>query len=167
MFPFLKRSYIQRVVRVNATRKGLLGGSRMWRAVWVLLTLRKGWSKVSKSGQAPVTFTEPLGEGEAWSIVHVPENSKRGRGEGRRMLIGPRRKAPRATAMAPPALASIGTRILEAPSAARVNQILGTDLVSDPEPSRYRKRAEAKAIRRARKAASKAGRRDKKAAESD
>ncbi len=167
MFPFLKRSYVKRLVRMNATRKGLLGGSPLWRAVWLMLTLRKGWSKVSKSGEAPITFTEPLREGEAWSIVHVPEQSKRGRGEGRKMGIGPRRKAPRATAMAPPALASIGSRILEAPSAARVNQILGTDLVSDPEPSRYAKRAAAKQARRSQKADAKQLRRAEKAAAKD
>lgn len=163
MFPFLKRSYIKRVVRMNATRKGLLGGSTPWRAVWVLLTLRKGWSKVSKSGDAPVTFTEPLREGEAWTIVHVPEQSKRGRGEGRKMLIGPKRKPPRATAIAPAALASIGTRILEAPSAERVNQILGKDLVTDPPPSRYAKRVAVKESRAAQKASAKAAKKADKA----
>ncbi len=165
MFPFLKRSYIKRVVRRNAIRKGLVGGSTPWRAVWVLLTVRKGWSKVSKSGEAPITFTEPLREGEAWMVVHVPEQSKRGRGEGRKMLVGPRRKPPRATAIAAPALASIGTRILEAPSAERVNQILGRDLVSDPEPSRYAKRVAAKDVRRTEKAADKEAHRAEKAAD--
>lgn len=160
----LKRSSIKRVVRRNALRKGLVGGSTPWRAVWVLLTVRKGWSKVSKSGEAPITFTESLREGEAWTIVHVPEQSKRGRGEGRKMLVGPRRKPPRATAIAPPALASIGTRILEAPSAERVNQILGRDLVSDPEPSRYAKRAAAKGVRRTEKAADKEADRAEKVA---
>lgn len=149
MLPFLKRGYIKRVIRLNATRKGLLGGSTPWRAVWVMLTLRKGWSKVSKSGEAPVTFTEPLKEGEAWTIVHVPEESKRGRGEGRKFGIGPRRKPPRATAIAPPALAEIGRRIVEAPSAERVNEILGVELVSDPEPSRYARRQDRKAEKRA------------------
>lgn len=163
MFPFLKRSYIKRIVKMNATRKGLLGGSPMWRAVWVLLSLRKGWSKVSKSGEAPVTFTEPLGEGEAWTIVHVPEESKRGRGEGRRFGIGPKRTAPRATAIAPPALAAIGKRIIEAPSAARVNEILGTDLVADPEPSRYAKRQVKKSAKRDAKAAAKQAKRETKA----
>jgi len=148
MLPFLKRGYVRRVVSMNAVRKGLLGGSPLWRAVWVLLTLRKGWAKVSKSGEAPIMFTEPLKEGEAWAVVHIPEDSKRGRGEGRKFLIGPKRKAPRATTMAPPAIASIGRRILEAPSAARVNEILGIDLVSDPEPSRSQRRAERKAAKR-------------------
>ena len=55
MLPFLKRGYIKRVIRLNATRKGLLGGSTPWRAVWVMLTLRKGWSKVSKSSKKSVS----------------------------------------------------------------------------------------------------------------
>ena len=164
MSPFPKRSYLTRMVRMNATRKGLLGGSTPWRAVWVFLTLRKGWSKVSKSGEAPIAFAEPLREGEAWTIVHVPEQTKRGRGEGRKMFIGPKRKPPRATATAPAALASIGTRILEAPSAERVNQILGKDLVSDPAPSRYAKRQGAKQARAAEKAAAKEVRVAEKAA---
>lgn len=164
MFSFLRSGYLKRVIRINATRKGLLGGSPMWRAVWVMLTLRKGWSKVSKSGEAPIAFTEPLKEGEAWTVVHVPEQSKRGRGEGRKMLIGPRRTPPRATEMKAPALESIGTRILEAPSAARVNQILGVDLVSDPEPSRYAIRSKAKAEKAARRADAKAAKKASKAA---
>lgn len=150
---------------MNATRKGLLGGSPMWRAVWVLLSVRKGWSKVSKSGEAPVTFTEPLREGEAWTIVHVPEESKRGRGEGRKLGIGPKRKPPRATAIAPPALAEIGKRIIEAPSAARVNEILGTDLVSDPEPSRYAKRQEKKSAKSEKRAAAKSAKRAERSAD--
>lgn len=153
MFPFLKSSYLIRTARIRfrrkAVRRGLIGGSLMWRTIWVLMTLRRGWSRVSKSGQAPIKFSEPLREGEAWEVVHIPENSARGRGEGRKFLIGPKRKAPRATAMAPPAIAYMGARILEAPSAERVNQILGVDLVSDPKPSRYEKRAERKAAKRA------------------
>lgn len=155
MGPFSRGSTFKRVIRARlrrkAVRQGLLGGSRMWRTIWVLITLRNGWSKVSKSGAAPIKFTEPLREGEAWEVVHVPEDSKRGRGEGRMFFIGPKRRAPRATAIAPPAIAHIGARILEAPSAARVNEILGVDLVSDPEPSRYERRAERKAAKRASK----------------
>jgi len=153
MFPFLRRGAFTGAMRtkfrVKAVRKGLVGGSRMWRIIWVLLTLRNGWAKVSKSRGAPIRFTEPLREGEAWQVVHVPEDSKRGRGEGRMFFIGPRRRAPRATAIAPAAIGHIGARILEAPSAARVNEILGVDLVSDPEPSPYERRAERKAAKRA------------------
>ena len=153
MFPFLRSITFKRAMRTKfrtkAVRKGLVGGSRMWRAIWVLMTLRNGWARLSKSGGAPIKFTEPLREGEAWQVVHVPEDSKRGRGEGRMFFIGPKRKAPRATAMAPLAIAHIGARILEAPSAARVNEILGVDLVSDPEPSPYQRRAERKAAKRA------------------
>lgn len=160
----MRRGHLKRVIKMNATRKGLIGGSPLWRAVWVMLTLRKGWSKVSKSGEAPVTFTESLKEGEAWTIVHVPEQSKRGRGEGRKMLIGPKRTAPRATAITSPALASAGKRIIEAPSAARINEILGADVVSDPEPTKSELRARAKAEKRAEKRIEKAAKRSQRLA---
>lgn len=164
MLSIFRSGYLKRIIKMNATRKGLLGGSPLWRAVWLMLTLRKGWSKVSKSGEAPIAFTEPLNEGEAWTVVHVPEQSKRGRGEGRKMLVGPRRTAPRATEMKAPALESIGRRILEAPSAARVNEILGVDLVADPEPSRYALRSAAKAEKAARRADAKAAKKAAKLA---
>jgi len=156
MFLFFRRRKLSRIIEMNAVRKGLWGGSRTWRAVWVMLALRNGWLKLTKSGEGPISFTEPLREGEAWAIVHVPEDSKRGRGEGRKLGIGPRRTLPRATAIAPAALSYAGKRILAAPSAARVNEILGANVVSDPEPSRSQRRREARAERRERKAASKA-----------
>ena len=160
------RRPFKRTIEINAVRKGLWGGSWMWRAVWALLALRNSWMKVAKSSKAaPIVFTEPLREGEAWAIVHVPEDSKRGRGQGRRLGIGPRRVPPRATALAAPALASIGKRILAAPSADRINEILGEDVVSDPEPSRSQLRYEARTERRQLKAAKKASKKAAKRAE--
>ncbi len=141
-----------RLIRSNALRKGLLGGSPFWRAVWLFSFLRRRWNKVSKGGEAPITFTEPLKEGQAWALVHVPEDSARGRGEGRKMLVGPRRARPRATALAGPALSAIGAKILEAPSAERVNQILGESVVEDAPPSRAQRRASRKAEKAAAKA---------------
>lgn len=148
----VNKATIARLIRSNALRKGLLGGSPFWRAVWLFSFLRRRWNKVSKGGEAPITFTEPLEEGQAWALVHVPEDSARGRGEGRKMLLGPRRARPRATALAGPALSAIGAKILEAPSAERINQILGETVVEDPEPSRAQRRA----ARKAEKASAKA-----------
>jgi colicin import membrane protein len=142
-----KRSaYVKRVIRMNALRKGLLGGQPLWRAVYVASALRKMWGKVSKKGEAPITFSESLGQGEAWAIVHVPEDSKQGRGEGRKFLVGPKRKPARFAAIGPAAVVAASRRVLEAPDAARVNQILGVDVVEDEPPTkRQRKRAKANA----------------------
>jgi hypothetical protein len=159
MSPFRKRkSYIKRTLRMNALRKGLLGGSLFWRVVWVSQLLFKGWGKVSKRGEAPVVFTQSLKDGDAWSIIHEPERSRRGRGEGRKMLIGPKRKAPRAGVLSGPALSFVGKRILDAPSAQRINQILGVDVVTDPPPRRKVVRAEKKSDKKETKKVAKAAR---------
>ena len=141
MFFFLKKAYIVRTLKRNALRKGLLGGSPLWRAVWAGQLLVKGWSKVSKGGEAPIAFTEPLKEGEVWAVVHEPELTRKGRGEGRKLLIGPKRTALGATALTGAALGNVGRRIIEAPSAERINAILGSDVVEDPPPTRRERRA--------------------------
>jgi len=159
MFFFLKKDYIVRLLRTNALRKGLLGGSPFWRVVWGLQLANKAWNKLTKDkDDAPVVFDESLEEGGVWALVHEPEQSRKGRGEGRKFLIGPKRTAPRANAMTGTALATVGARILEAPSAERINEILGVDAVTDPPPSRAQKRATKKAAKRAKKAAKKAAR---------
>ena len=144
----LKSSTIKRMVKTNALRQGLFGGSPLWRAVFVGQFLMKGWNRLSKGGEAPVTFTEPLTEGEAWTLVHVPEKSARGRGEGRRLIVGPKRKRPRASALVGPALSAVGAKILEAPSAERINAIVGENVVEDPKPSRRQRRREKKVNRK-------------------
>ncbi|MGI9605908.1 MAG: hypothetical protein ACR2P0_07185 [Acidimicrobiales bacterium] len=151
MLRIFRKGYLQRMIRMNALRKGLIGGSPVWRIVWGFLTVRKFWSKVSKRGEPPVVFTESIGEGDSWAVVHVPEDSKRGRGEGRRFLIGPKRKPPRTRRFVPPALSEAGHRILDAPSAERINEILGRDVVVEPSPSRSQRRAQMKSARRAAK----------------
>ena len=153
MFFFLKKTYIKRLLKSNALRKGLLGGSPFWRVVWGAQLLLKGWNKISKDADdAPIEFNEPLQEGQVWAVVHEPEQSRKGRGEGRKMLIGPQRAAPRANAMTGTALATVGKKILEAPSAERINSILGVDAVTDPPPSRSQKRMAKKTAKRAAKA---------------
>lgn len=153
MFRKLRSGYLKRIINMNALRKGLLGGSPFWRAVWFFGIGRRLWRRVSKSGPGPITFSEPLEEGEAWAMVHVPEKSRRGRGEGRRMLFGPKRRRPRAGALVPPALAAAGRRIVEAPDAARINQILGREVVQDPPPTRRERRAARRQARRTARAA--------------
>ncbi len=148
MFRYFRRGYLKRVISMNALRKGLIGGSPMWRTIWVLGIVRRFWSKVSKKGEAPIEFSESLAEGEAWTLVHIPEKSRRGRGEGRKALIGPRRTPPRANEAASEGLAAMGRRILAAPDPARINQIIGADVVADPEPTRRERRQ----LRRAEKA---------------
>ena len=115
MSRFLRLPYIKRMISVNALRKGLMGGSPFWRAIWFVLTARRLWSKVSKKGEAPVTFTEPLPEGEAWTVVHVPEKSRRGAGKGRKLAVGPKRAAPRVTRAVGPIVAEIARSALAAP----------------------------------------------------
>lgn len=139
---------IKRLVKARALRQGLLGGHPLWRAVWVTQFLYKRFAKVSKGGEPPINFDEPLKEGEVWAIVHEPEKTKKGRGEGRKFLIGPKRKAPRANTMTGLALGVVGEKILAAPSAERINQILGESVFEPPEPSKKEQRA-AKKLRKA------------------
>lgn len=170
MFKIFRGAYVKRMIRVNALRKGLLGGHPMWRAIWALSAVRKMWGRVSKKGEAPITFSESLGEGEAWALVHVPEKSKRGRGEGRKYVIGPKRQAPRFSAIGPTAAVAAARQVFEAPDAARVNQILGVDVVEDDPPTRReRKRAASKekaGQKLDRKASAKQAKKDDRAARS-
>ena len=154
-----------RLIKSNALRKGLLGGHPLWRAIWVFNLLRSGWARISKGGEAPVTFSEPLGEGTAWTLVHVPEDSKRGRGDGRKLVVGPKRARPRATALVGPALSAVGAKILEEPSAERINAILGEEVVSDAPLSRGARRKVAKADKRTAKSEAKAAKAQAKADE--
>jgi len=140
----------KRLVKKKALRKGLLGGSLFWRGVYGYITFRKFWRHISKRGDAPLVFSEKIREGEAWAMVHVPEDSRRGRGEGRTFLIGPKRKPPHATALVPAAIQYAGRKIIAAPDAERINSILGEHVVDDPEPTRRRLR---KAKREEKKAA--------------
>jgi hypothetical protein len=91
---------MKRMIAANALRKGLLGGSPLWRFVWFVGLFQRLWSRVSKSGDAPVVFSQDLPEGEVIVISHSPERSRRGRGEGRTYLIGPKRRPPRISSAA-------------------------------------------------------------------
>ncbi len=64
-------TYVKRTVRMNSIRKGLLGGSRFWLAVFVASRMGKFAGKVTKRGEPPVVFSEKLRVGEAYEIRHI------------------------------------------------------------------------------------------------
>ena len=64
-------SYLKRTFRFNATRKGLLGGSRFWLTMFGLLQVAKWSGKVTKRGDAPIKFSESLKPGESFVVRHV------------------------------------------------------------------------------------------------
>lgn len=108
-----RRSLVKRMISRNALRRGLFGGNPFWRFVWFVGLARRLWAKVSKSGDAPIVFSEDLPEGEVVLISHSPERSRRGRGEGRRFVVGPKRTRPRISSLAASAAYAAARRALE------------------------------------------------------
>ena len=72
LFPFLRRAYLARYLRFNATRKGLLGGSKGWLAVFAALTIGRQIGKVTKRGEAPIVYSERLEPGQVLVLTHEP-----------------------------------------------------------------------------------------------
>lgn len=66
------RAYLARTIRYRALRQGLLGGSRPWLVVFVLLRLGAWSRRVTKRGPMPVRFSERLAVGEGLVIRHLP-----------------------------------------------------------------------------------------------
>ena len=58
-------------VRVNSFRKGLLGGSRVWLAVFIARFVLRCLAKVTKWAGTPVKHSEHLALGETLVIRHV------------------------------------------------------------------------------------------------
>lgn len=58
-------------IRVKSFRKGLLGGSRVWTAVFVARFLGRRLARVMKKGDMPVKHSERLAPGESLLIRHV------------------------------------------------------------------------------------------------
>lgn len=143
----VKTSTLKRLVKARALRQGLIGGSPVWRAVWIAQFAYKQFAKVSKGGEAPITFDEPLKEGEVWAVVHEPEKTRKGLGKGRKFIVGPKRTKPRASTLTGLALGVVGQKIIEAPSPERINQILGEDVFEPTPLTRKQKRATAKAAK--------------------
>jgi len=72
-------TYVKRTVRMNGIRKGLLGGSRFWLAIFGLGYVARWSGKVTKRGEMPVKFSEALQPGEEIVIRHT--DATRGRAE--------------------------------------------------------------------------------------
>lgn len=61
---------MRRYIRYNATRRGLLGGSKLWLAVWAAGRARGFWGRVTKKGQAPLVYRGAVPSGHWNEIVH-------------------------------------------------------------------------------------------------
>lgn len=64
-------AYVRRTIRMNSIRKGLLGGSRFWLAVFAAGYVGRWSKKVAKRGEMPVEFSEKLQPGQAYEIRHI------------------------------------------------------------------------------------------------
>ena len=58
-------------VRVNSFRKGLLGGSRVWLAVFIGRFVLRWLARAAKRAEMPVKYSERLALGETLVIRHV------------------------------------------------------------------------------------------------
>jgi len=58
-------------IRVKSFRNGLLGGSRVWLAVFVARFVGRWLIRVLKQGDMPVKFSERLAPGESLVVRHV------------------------------------------------------------------------------------------------
>ena len=76
-------AYLKRTFRFNATRKGLLGGSRFWLSMYGFLQLAKWAGKVTKRGEAPVKFSESLAAGESFVVRHVDAKTAKAEASGK------------------------------------------------------------------------------------
>ncbi len=73
------KAILGRTIRYNALRKGLLGGSGPWLAVFVMLRLGRGIGKVTKRGEPPVVFSEKVPIGTHYQIDHLRPAKRVGR----------------------------------------------------------------------------------------
>jgi len=80
MFTMLRKGVLRRYIRMNALRRGLLGGSRPWLAVFVLGLLGRQMGKVTKRGEMPLVLSEALKPGEALLITHLAPKRRGRRG---------------------------------------------------------------------------------------
>ena len=58
-------------VRANSFRKGLLGGARLWLAVFIARFALRWLARVTKRAEMPVEYSERLAVGESLVIRHV------------------------------------------------------------------------------------------------
>ena len=80
MLTYLRKGMLRRYLRLNAVRRGLLGGSKPWMVVLVLGLLGRQVGKVTKRGEMPLVLSEALKPGESMIITHLaPERRRRRR----------------------------------------------------------------------------------------
>jgi hypothetical protein len=82
MFTYLRKGFLRRYIRMNALRRGLLGGSRPWLVIFVLGMLRRQMGKVTKRGEMPLRLSEALKPGESMIITHIAPKRRGRRGRG-------------------------------------------------------------------------------------
>ena len=78
MLTYLRKGVLRRYLRLNAIRRGLLGGSKPWMVVLALGILGRQVGKVTKRGEMPLVLSEALKPGESMIITHLrPERRRR------------------------------------------------------------------------------------------
>ncbi len=71
------RAHVSRTIRLNSVRRGLLGGSKFWLAVFGARFVATRIQRVTKRGDKPIRFSEPLAVGEKLVISHVDAHHER------------------------------------------------------------------------------------------
>jgi hypothetical protein len=64
-------STLRYTFRANSIRRGLLGGSRFWLAMFALGRLARLSGRISKRGTMPIRYSEELRPGERLVIEHL------------------------------------------------------------------------------------------------
>ncbi len=82
MFTYLRRGVLRRYLRLNAFRRGVLGGSKPWLVIFALSQLRRQMGKVTKRGEMPLVLSEALRPGESMIITHLAPKRRGRRGRG-------------------------------------------------------------------------------------
>ena len=82
MIAFPRRGVLRNYLRINAFRRGLLGGSRPWLVIFVLGLLGRQMGKVTKRGEMPLLLSEALKPGESMIITHLAPKRRGRRGRG-------------------------------------------------------------------------------------
>jgi hypothetical protein len=82
MLTYLRKGVLRRYIRLNAFRRGVLGGSRPWLVIFVLGLLGRQVGKVTKRGEMPLVLSERLKPGEALLITHLAPKRRGRRGRG-------------------------------------------------------------------------------------
>lgn len=73
-----RHGFVKRYVRYNSVRRGLLGGSRFWTAVFAARYASRFMTKVTKRGEMPVITSDRLEAGEGVVIRHLAPRDQPG-----------------------------------------------------------------------------------------